>query len=89
MREIRKELKSAGRWSRTRLCVGERVADDAKDFGGRRLLLQRLGEIVGALAQLVEQTRVLDGDGRLSGKIADDFDLLLIEWPHFLAVNID
>ena len=35
---------------------------------GRGLLLQRLGKIVGALAQLVEQPRVLDGDHRLVGE---------------------
>ena len=36
---------------------------------GRGLLLQRLGEIVGALAQLVEQPRVLDGDDGLRGEV--------------------
>ena len=36
---------------------------------GRGLLLQRLGEIVGALAQLVEQPRVLDGDHGLGGEV--------------------
>ena len=36
---------------------------------GRGLLLQRLGQIVGALAQLVEQPRVLDGDDGLGGEI--------------------
>ena len=46
---------------------------------GRRLLLQRLGEIVGALAQFVEQPRVLDGDDRLRGEVRDQFDLLVGE----------
>ena len=41
----------------------------SKDFGGRGLLLQRFGEIVGALAQLVEQPRILDGDDGLSGEV--------------------
>ena len=35
---------------------------------GRGLLLQRLGQIVGALAQLVEQPRVLDGDDACAAK---------------------
>ena len=35
---------------------------------GRGLLLQRLGQIVGALAQFVEQPRVLDGDHGLGGE---------------------
>ena len=36
---------------------------------GRGLLLQRFGEIVGALAQLAEQPRVLDGDHGLGGEV--------------------
>ena len=45
------------------------LADDLKHLRGRRLLLQRLREIVGALAQLVEQARVLDGDHGLRGEV--------------------
>ena len=33
-------------------------------------------QIVGALAQLVEQPRVLDGDHRLRGEVLKQFDLL-------------
>ena len=51
-----------------RLRVAERVADDLRISDGRRLLLQRLAEIVGALAQLVEQARVLDRDDGLRGE---------------------
>ena len=40
-----------------------------KHLRGRRLLLQQLGEIVSALAQLVEQPRVLDRDHRLVGEV--------------------
>ena len=36
---------------------------------GGGLLLQRLGKIIGALAQLVEQPRVLDGDDGLRGEV--------------------
>ena len=45
-------------------------------FARRGLLLQRLGEIVGALAQFVEQPRVLDGDDGLRGEVLHQFDLL-------------
>jgi hypothetical protein len=57
------------------------------------LLLQRLrevggavAEIVGALAQLVEQPRVLDGDHRLAGETLDQFDLFIAECPDILAM---
>ena len=58
-------------------------------LGGRGLLLQRLGQIVGALAQLVEQARVLDGDDGLGGEVRDQLDLLVGERPHFRAVDAD
>ena len=50
-----------------RLQIEGRAADDLEHVGGGGLLLQRL-EIVGALAQLVEQARVLDGDDGLLAK---------------------
>ncbi len=59
-----------------------RAADDAEDLRGRSLLLQRLGEIVGALPQFAEQTRVLDGDHRLVGEGRDQIDLLVGERFH-------
>src|SRR5262249_41297658 len=36
-----------------------------------------------------EQSRILDGDYGLSGKILDQFDLLVAERTHFLAVHAD
>src|SRR5262249_6481679 len=66
-----------------------RAADDLEHVGGGGLLLQRFGEVVRALAQLVQQPRVLDGDDGLLGEIAHQLDLLVGEWPHFLAVNAD
>ena len=51
-----------------RLQFARRTGDDLQHLGGRGLLLQRLGEIVGALAQFVEQPRVLDGDDGLAAK---------------------
>ena len=46
-------------------------------------------EIVGALAQLVEQPRVLDGDDGLRGEVLHQLDLLVGERPDFLAVDGD
>ena len=51
-----------------RLQIARRAGDDLQHLAGRGLLLQRLGQIVGALAQLVEQPRVLDGDHGLGGE---------------------
>ena len=47
------------------------------------------GEIVGALAQLVEQPRVLDGDDGLRGEVLHQLDLLVGERPHLLAIDDD
>src|SRR5215469_16484317 len=69
--------------------LARRRTDDAQYFGCRRLLLQRLGQVVGALAQFVEQPRVLDGDDRLGGEVLDQRDLLVGKRPHFLAVDAD
>ena len=63
------------------LKLAGRRADDLQHLGGRRLLLQRLAEIVGALAQLVEQPRVLDGDDGLAGESLQHCDLFVGERP--------
>ena len=49
--------------------------------------LVKLGEVVGALAQLVKQPRVLDGDDGLGGKVLHQFDLLVRERSHFCAID--
>ena len=54
---------------------------------GRGLLLQRLAQIIGALAQLVEQPRVLDGDDGLGGEVLHQLDLLVGEWADLLAID--
>jgi hypothetical protein len=64
-----------------------RARNDLQHVRGRGLLLQRLTEIVGALAQLGEQAGVLDGDDGLLGEIAHQFDLLVGERTDFLAVD--
>ena len=46
-------------------------------------------KVVGALTQLIEQPRVLEGDHRLSGEVLDQLDLLVGEWADLLAVNDD
>ena len=43
------------------------------------LLLKRLAQIIGALAQLVEQPGVLDRDHRLGGKVLKQIHLLIAE----------
>ncbi len=62
-----------------RLDVGRRARDDAQDLGGRRLLLQGLGEVGVPGLELAEQPRVLDGDGRLIREGGDEIDLLVGE----------
>src|SRR5262249_4723083 len=42
-----------------------------------------------ALAQLVEQPRVLNGDDRLAGEVGDQFDLLFGEGTHLLSQDIN
>ena len=58
-------------------------------LGGRGLLLQRLAQIVGALAQLVEQPGVLNGDDGLGCKVREQIDLLVAEGADLLAVDGD
>jgi hypothetical protein len=48
--------------------VNGRTADDLQHLRGRGLLVKRLGEVVGALTQLIEQPCVLDGDDGLVGE---------------------
>jgi hypothetical protein len=54
-----------------RLQVAGRTADDLKDIRGPGLLLKRFAKVGDSLAQFIEQSRVLDGDDSLSGKILD------------------
>ena len=48
-------------------------------------MLQCLAQIVRALAQLIKQPSILDGDDRLGGEILDQLDLLIGERQNFLA----
>ena len=60
------------------LQLSGRAGDDLEHLRGRRLLLQRLGEIVRSLAQLVEQPCVLDCDDGLPGEVRDQLDRFLL-----------
>ena len=86
---------------RTGLGAGElhRLGDDGREhgfeverrvhrlryFAERAQLADRAAELVGALAQLVEQPRVLDGDHRLGGEARNQSNLFVGEGADFLA----
>ena len=72
-----------------RLQIAGRARDDLQHLGGRGLLLQRLAQIIRALAQLVEKPCILDGDDCLRGEVRNQLNLLVGERPHFLAVDGD
>ena len=54
--------------------------DNLQNFGGGRLLLQRL-------SKFLEQARILNCDHRLSGEIFDQIDLLIAEGTYFLSIE--
>ena len=70
-----------------RLKFPRRTGDDLQHLGGRGLLLQRLREISGAMAQLIQQPGVLDRDHRLGGEIRDKANLFVGERANFPPVN--
>src|SRR6185369_13316556 len=72
-----------------RFHVPWRRADDLEHLRCRGLLLQRFRKIVRARAQFVEQSRVLDRNDRLRGKIADQLDLFVGKFAYFLAKDKD
>ena len=72
-----------------RLQVSWRAADDAQDLGGSRLLLQRLGEILVAFLQFLEQPNVLDGDDGLIGESLQELSLRRGERAHLKPANHD
>ena len=61
-----------------------RTANDLQDIGSGGLLLEGFCQVSGALAQFVEQPRVLNGDDGLGGEILNQRDLLVGKRPHFL-----
>src|SRR5215470_3223611 len=71
------------------LQIEGRSADYLEHVGCGGLLLQGLGKIAGALSQLVQEARVLDGDDCLIGEARDQLDLLVSERSNLLAENND
>src|SRR5207244_8787454 len=63
------------------LDVSLRSTDDAQDLACRRLLFQRLSQIVIPRLQLLEQADVLDGDHGLVGERLEKGDLLVGKSP--------
>src|SRR5262245_2724083 len=64
------------------LDVGLRLADDAQDLGGGRLLLQ-------GLFCLVEESDILNRDDRLVGEGSKQRNLLVSEWFRFSTSDHD
>ena len=48
-----------------------------------------MAEVGSALAQLVQKSRVLDGDDSLGGEVSYKFNLLIGETAHLLAIKSD
>src|SRR5262249_34502439 len=69
------------------LKLAGRARDDLEHLRGRGLLLQRLRQISRALAQLLEQARVLDSDHRLVREGFHQPDLLLRKRPYLSATK--
>src|SRR5262245_45969936 len=70
--------KSGGRFDQRvkyGLQVECRAADDLENVRGRRLLLQRL-------AQLIQEPNVLDSNDCLIGESSNELNLFLGKWPH-------
>ena len=63
----------------------ERRVHRLRDFAERAQFADRTAKLVGALAQLGKQPRILDGDDGLGGEVLDQRDLLVSKWTNFLA----
>ena len=67
--------------------ITRRAGYHTQDIADCGLMLQRLAQVIGTLAQLVEQPRILDGDDSLVGEVLHQRDLLIGERPHLGAVD--
>src|SRR5579871_3783034 len=63
------------------------AADNLEHLGSRRLLLERFGQIVGALLHFAKEPHILDGDGGLIGKGFDQGNLPIREWFHLEVID--
>src|SRR5262249_33520583 len=71
------------------LQIEGRAADDLEHISRGCLLLEGLGEIIGALPEFIEQPRVLDRDNCLRRKIRQQLDLLVAARPPLLTMDDD
>ena len=71
------------------LQIEGRTADDLEHIGGRRLLLERFGQLLRARLHLVEQPHVLNRDDRLIREGRHQLDLLVRERPQRAARQDD
>ena len=69
------------------LQIENRPADDLEHIARCRLVFERCFEFAGALAQFIEQPRILDGDDGLRGKVLNYCNLFVSKRTHFLAKN--
>src|SRR5258705_9964600 len=72
-----------------RLEIERRTTNHLEDLSGRRLLLERLGQIAIPRLQFSEQPDVLDGDNRLICESLKQANLLLGERSHFKTPDED
>ncbi len=68
--------------------VAGRAADDAQDFGGRGLLLQRFGKFLRSRLNLIEQANIFDRDHRLVGERAQQLHVWSAKVPISLRVTL-
>ena len=69
---LRKSAQRSPAWRGTRAASRRAISQMTCTHLRRcRLLLKRLGEVIGALSQFVEEPRVLDGNYRLSSEVRD------------------
>src|SRR5260370_24271140 len=73
--------------SKPDLQINRRTADVLQHLSGRCLLPKRFDEIGGALAEVAEKPRVLDGDDGLGGKVLQQRNLRVAKRPNLLAVD--
>ena len=72
-----------------RLKIAGGAANNLQHLRRGRLLLQRLGEIVGALAQFVEQARIFDSNDGLGSEILNQRNLLVGKGSNLMAVQAE
>ena len=63
----------------------ERRVHRLRDFAERAQFADRAAKLVGALAQLGEQSGIFDGDNGLCGEVGYQLDLLVGKSTNFLA----